>query len=958
MVRASPGRHPGRERSDRVDGSSRWRPVLLDPLVTPYGRDAELVTISAMLADAQGRGSTAAAALVGPAGAGKTTLWRAAVAMARARGFTVLVCAPAATEASLGLAGLADLLRDVSRDWIETLPAPQRNALRAVLLETQPDEPVTDRAISAGLRTLLDALAADHPVCLAIDDIQWMDRSSQRALAFALRRIDGRSILVLTTRRDEPRPGRWSLLDALPEGSQELRLGPLSVGALHHVLLSALGTTFPHPALTKIADWSGGNPLLAIELGRSLAEGGMTSGMGRAPLTGPGVQRFLGRRVATLPAEQRRTLLVVALAEQGSRQQVEQAHARLGWRLSLPDASSGLIEATERTLRLAHPLFGEAVLAGASIVASSSVRRTLAAMTHRADVRARHLAEASSGPDEDIAHSLDAAAADARARGATAEALDLAGLALRRSSPGSSRHHARTMLYATLLFQAGDLGSSERVLEGARAAASSDSERVSAMLRLAHQGRETRPASYVIQVCKDAIRLAGSDAISAAEAHLIWAQVAVSLTESQRHVRAALRLLGPSAPARIRARAMILRERLNSIMGRAVDLRPIDAAVELDRVSPPERVTDRAQFTRAWLLLMADELSRARDDFSQLRRLAEEVGDESSMPSILANAGHLEIRAGNWKDAHAIGTELLQVSERSGQRFWAGLAHAQLGSVATLRGEVDIASEHLARGLAIGVELEDAFIRFTSVIHYVMRALGDERYEDAATLLAGSDAQGGEPVPDPGMTPWPGLAAEVLARVGRLSEAVLLADDLEARARRARRRRALGAILRIRSLVASAEGDLDLAERHALESSRLLSRMPAPFDHARSLLVLGTIQRRKRKRGAADTTLAEAARLFELLGAPAWHRQALAERARTGLRPRAPAGLTPTEATVARLAADGLTNREVAQAAFMSPKTVEANLTRVYQKLGIRTRAELGRRLDALTTGAAPAPAD
>ena len=377
--------------------------------MTPYGRDAELATISAVMAEAEARNRPAGVALVGPAGVGKTTLWRAAIALARERGFTVLACAPAAMEASLGLSSLADLLRDVPAARIEALPAPQRNALRAVLLADEPDDTVTDRATSAGLRTLLDDLAADHPLCLAVDDVQWIDRSSRRALAFALRRLEGRSVLLVATLRDGPRAGRPSILDTLLDGSQALRLGPLSVGAMHHVLLAALGTTFPHPTLIKITDWSGGNPLLAIELGRSIVEGGGTTvGIGRAPLTGPAVQRFLGRRFATLPAEQRRTLLVVALAEQGSREQVEEAHRRLGWRVSLPDASSGLIEETERTLRLAHPLFAEAVLVAASAVELNGVRRTLAVIAQRADVRARHLAEASSEPDEDIASSLDA----------------------------------------------------------------------------------------------------------------------------------------------------------------------------------------------------------------------------------------------------------------------------------------------------------------------------------------------------------------------------------------------------------------------------------------------------------------------------------------------------------------------------------------------------------------------
>ena len=429
-------------------------------------------------------------------------------------------------------------------------------------------------------------------------------------------------------------------------------------------------------------------------------------------------------------------------------------------------------------------------------------------------------------------------------------------------------------------------------------------------------------------------------------------------SEGQRHVRTALALLDPDAPGRLRAQAAILGATFNSMLGRPVHVGSVDSAVDLDRVSPPERVADRAQFTRAWLLLMADELSRARADLTDLRRLAHESGDESSIPQILANAGHLEIRAGNWIEARAISDEMLQITERSGQVFWSGLAHTQLGSVAGLRGEVDIADEHLTRAHAIGVELQDPFIRFTSAINRAVLALGDERYEDAATIMATPDALAGTPVPDPGMIPWPGLTAEILARVGRIPEAVVLVDDLEFRARRVRRRRALAAVMRIRALIASADGDLALGETHAVDSSRMLARMPAPFDQGRSLLVLGTIQRRMRQRRASDTTLVQAEEIFERLGAAPWVRQARAERARTGLRPRAPAGLTPTEATVARLSAEGRTNREVAQAAFMSPKTVEANLTRVYQKLGIRTRAELGRRLDALSAETEGEPAD
>ena len=919
----------------------------------PYGRDAELGAISAAMSNAHAANQMEGLVLVGPAGAGKTTLWREAIRSARQRGVGVLACAPAAFEASLGLSALADLLRAVPEDRIDALPGPQRNALRAVLLEEEPDGTVSDRATSAGLLTLLDDLAHDGPVCLAVDDIQWMDRSSQRAIGFALRRLADAPVFLLATLREGPRAGQPAVLGTLPEAaSRALRLGTLSIGAVHHVLRSALDATFPRPTLVKITEWSGGNPLLAIEIGRSiLAAGGTAGAIGRAPLGGPGVQRFLGRRIASLPAEQRRTLLVVALAEHGSREQIDAVHARLGWRTSLPDPSTGLIEETDATIHLAHPLFAEAVLAAASAHESATVRRTLALITERSDVRARHLAEVLPGPDEDIALSLDAAAVETRARGAVAEAVDLAELAVLRSPPDSSRRHARRLLYADLLSQAGDLATSARVLEEARVAASNPADQAAVILRLARQGLETQPASHVTVLCREAIRLAGPDSVTAAQAHLIWAEVTDPPTEGAAHVRNALGLLGPEAPARLRAQAMILDTTLRSVLGRRVDLGPIEAALDLDAADPPERVTDRAQFARAWLLLLADDLSRAREDLIDLRRAAEDAGDESSLPQILANRGHLEIRAGNWMEARAVSFDMLEIADRSGQRIWSGLAHVQLGSVAALLGEGAVAERHFDEAHAIGVALEDAFVQSVSVEGRAMLALGSERYEDAAALLAQSGRGMGGPVPDPGMTPWPGLGAEVLARVGRLAEAVVLTDDIEARARRARRRRALAAVLRIRALIASAKGELDLGATHAQQSCRILAGLPTPFDHGRSLLVLGAIQRRRRERRASDATLAQAGEIFGKLGAVPWICQAAAERARIGLRPRAPAGLTPTEAEVARLSAEGRTNREVAQAAFMSPKTVEANLARVYRKLGIRTRAELGRSMAGLPAG-------
>jgi DNA-binding NarL/FixJ family response regulator len=146
-------------------------------------------------------------------------------------------------------------------------------------------------------------------------------------------------------------------------------------------------------------------------------------------------------------------------------------------------------------------------------------------------------------------------------------------------------------------------------------------------------------------------------------------------------------------------------------------------------------------------------------------------------------------------------------------------------------------------------------------------------------------------------------------------------------------------------VISAVDADLDSAADFARRSVRGLATLPVPFDQARSQLVLGSSQRRRREKRAAEETLSRAQETFERLGAVAWVRQAEAERARIGLRPRAPAELTEAEWRIARLAADGRSNREIAGEAFVSPKTVEANLARVYQKLGIRRRAELGSRL-------------
>ncbi len=926
---------------------SEDRNVNMDPAPALVGRDAEMATADMALTDAVRNTRITGTVFVGTAGAGKTTLLQATVVSARDRGFKVLASSAGAQEVSLGYAVLADLLRGVAPERIETLPLPQRRALRAILLVEEPDAAVTGRAAAAGLLAVLTSMAAEAPVALALDDLQWMDRSSRRALEFALRRLHGVPLAIVATLRAT---GEMELplgLDALREAAiQKVTPKPLSVAAIHHILKASLGATFSRPTLIRITTLAEGNPLLASEIARSIIDaGGVLAAGAPAPLQGATIRRLLGRRLASLAPEQRRTLLVAALSERGSLEQIRQAHRPLGWRVSLPPRSAGLLEISDDSVAFVHPLYPEAVMAGAARIDLAAVHSVLGEISSRADVRARHLARASADPDERIASALDAAAERARATAAIDEAVEFAELAVKRSPEGSPCLLERMVRHADLLFRSGDANASATVLDTCLRASRSSADELAVLIRLARVSAECRPPQAIIEVCERAIRSADTNSIAVAEAHLVWADVAGSPSDALRHVRTALRHLSTTAPDALRARALGLAAIATSHLGRAVDMASVEAAVALEGADPPERTADSARFARAFLLLMADDLDRSRQELETLLLRAAATGDESSTPLLLANLAHLEIRAGRWPRARELSARLLQDVERADQPWWASVAHVQLGNIAALLGEGAVAEQHLGTAFAAATDLDYAFAVSISLAARGMLALADERPHDAYAFLSESRRHMGSRVLDPGMTPWQAVEVEAAVRAGQLTAARDVADLLERRARRARRKRVVAMVDRGRALMASADGDLDLALRFAQKSTRALAALPVPFEHARSLLVLGSIHRRRREKRIADEVIGRARDMFEALGAARWLRQADAERSRIGLRPRAPATLTSTEELVARLAAEGRSNREVATEAFISRKTVEANLARVYHKLGIRSRAELGRRM-------------
>jgi hypothetical protein len=328
----------------------------VDPIV---GRDQELALVREFAGGL--RDGPRALILEGEAGIGKTAVWRAALAEAEAAGCRVLRCVAEQTEARLAFVGLVDLAGAVADELLPALPAPQREALdvalvrRAYPLRRAPDP----AGVGAGVHSLLVAAAQAGPVVIAIDDAQWLDAATARALAFAVRRLDGHPVGVLATRRTPlGPPDVLGLERALgPQRFIRARLGPLRLVDLRVLIESQLGHAQPRPTLLRIAQASDGNPLFALEIARAL---------GREPALEPGaplpvpdsLRELVAGRIADVEPHAREALLVAAALSCPTVEQVERAASAGGL---VAAEESGLLCVERDRLVFAHPLYASAV---------------------------------------------------------------------------------------------------------------------------------------------------------------------------------------------------------------------------------------------------------------------------------------------------------------------------------------------------------------------------------------------------------------------------------------------------------------------------------------------------------------------------------------------------------------------------------------------------------------------
>ena len=928
-----------------------------EPVHGILGRDAELAEVTDFLGSAS-EGSSALS-LEGTAGIGKTTLWHAGVAIARARGHRVLSCRAAESEARLSYAALGDLFDFELPD----LPAPQKRALDAALLRAEVEGvPPDQRAVSVASLGVLRALAASGPVIIAIDDVQWLDAPSARVLAFVVRRLEDAPIRILVALRVGSGGDPLGLGQAGPAPSlHRVAIGPLREEAMTRLLRDRTQGNLTHPVLLRLHRISEGNPFFALEIARALTGQGVRPAPGE-PLPVPeDLQALLGARLAALPSSAADGLLIVAAAARPTEDLVVAAAAR-------PDRAFAGIRRAERggilqraggRIEFTHPLLGSTVYAAATPEARRSVHRRLADLVADPEEQARHLALAAGGPHLQVARALEEAGRHARGRGAPDAAAELLELARKLTPPGDSAGFLRRSVEAAEYhFDAGDATRATALLEEAIAIARPGRDRARILFRLA--SISWLDMRRVQGLSEQAGQEAEDDAAlrAAILEHLAWVGIyRGDLAFAAEHASASRQWARRITDVAIRADSLSTFAMVEFLLGRpAQDL--MTEAVQLEDLAmeggPGSQTTvfTASRTCHGLQLLWAGELDAAREVLHQELTVYERLGRYVVRDELLCYLAEVECRAGNWDVAARHAQEAYEIDVDSGRVLGQGHMLFPKALVAALRGDADTARSDAEEGLRRCLRKEDTLDASCNqaVLGFLELSLGNPAAAIARLqpVLAFLDELGS---PEPGIIPCVPDAIEALVSLGRLDEAERLLGRLERQGRAQGRPWAIATAARARGLLTAARGDLPAA-RSTLEQALLEHRrVPQPFELARTLLVKGEVERRAKQKRAARSALEQALDIFEALGAPLWAQRTRDDLARVGGAVPPPSELTPTEQRIARLVGEGKKNREVAEALFISVKTVEANLSRIFHKLGVRSRTELTRRIAATEAG-------
>jgi DNA-binding CsgD family transcriptional regulator len=897
------------------------------------GREEELSSLQAFLGHA--RRGPATLVLEGEAGIGKSTLWEAGVE--HAQGLTVLSSRPAEAERALGHVGLVDLLERVVDDALSALLTPRRRALQVALLrEEASGDPVDHRTLAVAVRDILQLLSERGPILIAIDDVQWLDPSSSRALAFALRRLDASPVSLLLARRLAEGAQQSEVEQAQGAGRvQHLVVGPLSVGALHRFLRDRVDRPFARQTLLSIHERSGGNPFFALELARVLD----ANVDPLQPLPVPETLEELVRtRIDELPTATRQALALASALGTPSESVLERAGVAAD--ALRPAFAANVIERENGTIRFTHPLLSSVLYQDLG-EERCGVHERVAGIVDDPLLRARHVALSTESPDTGVAAVLDDAARLAADRGAAAFAAELAEQALRLTPPDTrDERHRRGLAAARAHLAAGEWTRARTIGNELLAETESGPVRAEALLLLA----EFEHDDLAVPVLAEALREASSHPALQARVRvrLAWAErFRKGFAAALEGVRVALELADPLDDDVLRFEALVHLHELGGVVGDAGTPAYAARARDLATAADDARLLREANVLVSGTLFDSGNIDAARDVLEREYREWQER-DELFSAQVLFWLSWVELWGGRWALAADYAARAREVSVQYGVE--ANQDYIPTTWVAAHRGLLELAEQESERALKLCEEQ----IGFHPPLLEAVPGLVALWRGDAATAaerLGEADRQAaalGWGAPE--MRPWTADYAEALLELGRIDDAVRVIDLWEADATRLARERVLAQVTRCRGLVAAARGAVDEAVSLLEQAAARHDEVGDAFGRGRALLALGIVLRRARRKRPAREAIQAALGSFEQLGAATWVEKARAELGRIGGRIREE-GLTAAERRVAVLVAAGRTNREVATELFLGERTVAGHLTRVYAKLGVRSRTELARRL-------------
>jgi DNA-binding CsgD family transcriptional regulator len=900
------------------------------------GRDDERAVLDQLLDEARA-GQSGALVLRGEAGVGKTVLLEHAIESAS--GLIVLSTGGVESEMELAYAALHHLCAPLL-DRVDRIPAPQRDALETTF--GLREGPVPDLFL-VGLATLslLSEAAQDRPLLCAIDDAQWLDRASAQVLAFVARRLLAESVVILAGTR-EPAGKYGRLPELVVEGLRDADARAL--------LASAIPGRLDERVADQLLAEARGNPLALLELPRGLSPAQLAGGFGlpRALSLSGKIEESFVNRLEALPEDTQQLLLVAAAEPTGDPALLWSAAARLGIADAVlsPAESARLLDVDGR-VRFRHPLVRSAVYRAATPHQRRRVHGALAEATDaRADPdrRAWHLAEATAGPDEDVAAELERAAGRAQSRGGLAAAAAF----LERSATLTaepSRRARRALAAAQAAFEAGALEDALALLATAETGAVKDPKRCHVQLLRAQIAFASRRGSDAPPLLLKAAReleavepsLARATYLEALSAAMFAGRLASGGGVSEISEAA---LAGPPPPQPPRPSDLLLEGLAvrfsDGYAAGAPILKEALAAFGRATVLPPEEA--RWLWFASWIALHLWDDEAWTVLSTRHLDLVREAGALTALPFVLTNRSSVYTFFGDLGEAAAYEEELRAATEAT------GIATVPYGAIAlaALRGHeaalTELTRTTVGDAQARGEGLALTITEFLSGTLY----LGLGRYDAALAAASGAERHHEE-----GPAIWTlSELIEAAVRSGQPHFADGALERIVETTRAAGTDWALGIEARGRALLS----DGDEADGLYRESIERLGRTRLRVDVARAHLLYGEWLRRERRRLEAREQLRTAFEMFNAMGIEAFAARAERELLATGERVRTRTvetrdELTAQEAQVARLARDGLSNAEIGARLFISQHTVAYHLRKVFSKLGITSRSELGRVL-------------